>query len=423
MRKPGKSTRLLAGAIIALLLLSQLSLAAAETYTGTVNADKVLMRPQPNTASSDYINKLSKGTKVVLLDIAGDFFKIRFDGRTGFMMKKFVTVSAATLGKLKDTVAPISTSVYAKAGSIAALGDPPKTLKYGAHGTDVEKLQRALQLKDVYEGTVDGGFGQKTLQALKAYQKKKGLPVTGVADYATISKLFGRVAETTVAQDPGMDGIKSISQITVPNTSQRGDSGKHVKALQQALKIKGYFKAAIDATYGDKTVAAVKAYQKQYGLKADGVAGNGTIRKLFGKNAANFTIKTERLDWFNGGSGLIPKGAIFTIKDVASGSTFSAKRWSGVNHLDAEPLTGKDSDAMKAIFGGWSWARRAILVKYNDHVYAASMNGMPHDDDTLLSNDFAGHFCIHFYKSRTHGTNRVDETHQNAVARAMNATW
>ena len=50
------------------------------------------------------------------------------------------------------------------------------------------------------------------------------------------------------------------------------------------------------------------------------------------------------------------------------------------------------------------------------------MNGMPHGTSTL-NNNFDGHFCIHFYNSRTHGTDRVDEDHQNAVARAMNATW
>jgi hypothetical protein len=98
------------------------------------------------------------------------------------------------------------------------------------------------------------------------------------------------------------------------------------------------------------------------------------------------------------------------------------KRWAGANHIDAEPLTAADTATMKSIYGGsWSWNRRAILVKYNGHVYAASMNGMPHGTTTISSNNFNGHFCIHFYNSRTHETNRVDANHQNAVARAMNA--
>ncbi len=423
MKESRKRLRLVTCIILALMLFAQSSLALAQTYAGTVNADKVLMRPQPNTKSSDYIDKLNKGTKITLLGIADDFYKIRYNGRTGYMMKKFITVPSATLEKLKDSSTPVSKSKYAKVTSIKALGDPPANLRYGAHGDGVEKLQRALQIKKFYSGVVDGGFGNQTKEALQAFQKKYSLPVTGVADFATISKLFGRVTQTTAADDPAMDGIKSVSQITVPNTSKKGDSGKHVKALQQALKLKGYYKAPIDSSFGNATAEAVKAYQKRVGLQADGIAGNGTIRSLFGKNAANYTIETERLDWFGGDSNVIPKGAIFTIKDISSGRTFTAKRWSGVNHIDAEPLNAGDSSTIKEIFGGWSWARRSVLVKYNGHVYAGSINGMPHGTDTVDNNSFDGHFCLHFYKSRTHDTNSVDATHQNAVARAMNATW
>lgn len=423
MNTSRKELRLVTCVILALMLFAQSSPALAQTYTGAVNADKVLMRPQPNTKSSDYIAKLNKGTKVTLLGIADDFYKIRYNGKTGYMMTKFVTVSTATLAKLNEDLTPVSKSKYAKVETIKSLGDPPDNLRYGAHGEDVEKLQRALQIKKVYSGALDGGFGNQTKDALKAYQRKNKLPVTGEADYATISKLFGRVSQTTAADDPGMDGIKSISQITVPNTSEKGDSGKHVKALQQALKIKGYYKAPIDSSFGNTTVEAVKAYQKRVGIQSDGVAGNGTILKLFGKNAANYTIKTERLDWFGGDDNVISKGAIFTIKDISSGRTFAVKRWSGVNHIDAEPLSADDSATMKEIFGGWTWARRSVLVKYNGHVYAGSINGMPHGTDTVDNNNFDGHFCLHFYKSRTHDTNRVDATHQNAVEHAMNVSW
>ena len=51
------------------------------------------------------------------------------------------------------------------------------------------------------------------------------------------------------------------------------------------------------------------------------------------------------------------------------------------------------------------------------------MNGMPHGTSSISGNNFDGHFCIHFYKSKTHGTQNVDSAHQNCVARAMNATW
>lgn len=414
--------RLLVVFALAALMISLAGSAMAAALTGTVNADKVFFRMQPNT-DSEFYARLSKGTKVALVNTKGDFYQVRFDGKTGYVMKKFVTVSNATLGKLEAATQPKSTSKYANTSTIRGLGDPPKMLKMGARGVDVEKLQRALQLKKVYKGVVDGAFGNQTKEALLAYQRANGLKATGEADYATIKKLFGNVAETTAANDPQMNGIRSISDINVPNTTDKGSRGQHVKALQQALKLKGFYKAAIDSGYGDKTVEAVKAFQKRSGLQADGVAGNATIRKLFGRDAANHTIKAERLDWFSAPN-TIPKGAIFSVKDVSTGRVFTAKRWSGANHMDAEPLTAKDSSAIKDIFGGdWSWARRSILVKYNGHVYAASMNGMPHGTTTVNNNGFTGHFCVHFYNSKTHDTNRVDATHQNAVARAMNASW
>ena len=103
---------------------------------------------------------------------------------------------------------------------------------------------------------------------------------------------------------------------------------------------------------------------------------------------------------------------------------FTVKRWAGANHIDAEPKTASDTAIMKEVYGGsWSWARRPVLVKYNGHVYAGSMNGMPHGTSTISGNNFNGHFCIHFYKSKTHGTKRVDPDHQNAEARAMKSTW
>lgn len=421
MMKQRCSTALILAGLVCLLLSLSIS-ALAAPITGSVNADKVFFRMQANT-DSDFHARLNKGTVLSILNVKGDFYQVKYDGKSGYVMKKFVTLSSSAQAALNKQLTPVSTSKFAKAASIRALGEAPRASKPGDKSMDVEKLQRALQLKKCYTGVVDGGYGPKTQEAVKLFQQKNGLKVTGTADVATILKLFGGVAETTAANDPQMKGISRIADIKVPNTTKKGDRGQHVKALQQALKIKGFYKAAIDSGYGDKTVAAVTAYQKSVGLSADGVAGNGTIRRLFGKPAANYTIKTERLEWF-ANAGTIPKGAIFTIKDIATGRTFSVKRWSGANHLDAEPLTAKDTQALKDIFGGgWSWDRRSVLVKYNDHVYAASINGMPHGTTTIDNNKFDGHICVHFHNSKTHDTNRVDQAHQNAVSRAMNASW
>lgn len=212
---------------------------------------------------------------------------------------------------------------------------------------------------------------------------------------------------------------------SAPASSKPGDSGAKVKKLQKALKIRGYYSGEIDGNYGESTKKAVKKFQKSVGISADGVAGKKTIQKLFSTSSSSSGEKltTERLDWFKNGSSTIPKRVTFTVKDCKTGKTFKVRRWSGANHIDAEPATYQDAQTMKSIFGGFSWKRRAILVKYNGHVYAASMNGMPHGTQTITDNGFEGHFCIHFYGSKTHGTKRVDKTHQNCVETAMKYTW
>ncbi|HHU01935.1 MAG TPA: hypothetical protein GXZ91_02215 [Christensenellaceae bacterium] len=410
--------------IVTLLLVSTVLVAhGAQSYTAKINADKVFFRMKANT-DCDYYAVLNKGTKVAVLGIKGDFYNVRYDGKKGYIMCKFVDLPSSSLKKLQKTEEIISNSKYAKAKNIRALGDAPGYVKYGDSGEDVEKLQRALQIKNCYSGIVDGKFGKMTREALETYQKKNKLKVTGKTNYETIMHIFGKVSETSIDDDPKMKGITRIGQIDVPNTSRKNNSGKHVTALQQALKIKGFYSYAIDGKYGDKTVETVKAFQKSSGLTVDGTAGNATIKKLFGKNAANYTVETEKLDWFNGGSTRIPKNAIFSIKDIRSGKVFSAKRWSGYNHLDAEPLNAKQTAIFKDAVGGtWSWDRRPILVKYNGRVYAASMNSMPHEDDTIPGNDYEGHFCIHFHNSKTHETNRIDSEHQNAVENAMRYSW
>ena len=215
-------------------------------------------------------------------------------------------------------------------------------------------------------------------------------------------------------------------------TCAPGDSGSAVKKVQQRLKKLGYYSGSVDGDYGNGTKTAVKNFQKRNGLTANGKVNSKTLAKLNSSSAKKATASdsgsggsgsTERLDWFNGGSRKIPKGATFKVKDIKTGKVFTVKRWSGGNHIDAEPASKSDTAVMKSIYGHWSWKRRAVLVKYNGHVYAGSMNGMPHGTQTISGNNFDGHFCIHFYGSKTHGSKKVDAMHQSMVAEAMKHSW
>ena len=59
-----------------------------------------------------------------------------------------------------------------------------------------------------------------------------------------------------------------------------GATGDYVKELQTRLKDAGVYNASVDGIWGDKTDAAVKAYQKSVGLGVDGIVGEKTWGEL-----------------------------------------------------------------------------------------------------------------------------------------------
>ncbi len=255
------------------------------------------------------------------------------------------------------------------------------------------------------------------------YVMKKFVTVSGGSSGSSGSSSSSSSSSAAVQDSPLLHQLRAIGR---PNPCAYGSMGANVKKLQRCLAACGYYKGELDGMYGTSTKNAVKKLQKAKHLKQDGIATKQTIAAMFGETipADTTTYITERLDWFEAGPWTIPKGAVFTVKDCKTGKTFQCKRWSGANHCDTMPLTKEDTAIMKSLYGGsWSWRRRSILVLYNGHVYAASMNGMPHGTTTIKNNNFPGHFCIHFYGSKTHGTKHVDETHQNCIAIAMNYQW
>ena len=288
------------------------------------------------------------------------------------------------------------------------------SLRKGATGSAVKDLQTKLKKLGFYNASIDGDYGDTTVAAVKAFQKKYNLTADGVAGSETLKKL-----------DSAYKNADSNTS-TDDDSLRKGATGTAVKTLQTNLKKLGFYTAYVDGSFGSTTESAVKAFQRKYGLTADGVAGSATLKKIESAvaSASSGKITTERLDWFNGGKYVIPNGAVFQIKDVSTGLIFSARRQSGGNHMDAEPLTAEDTAILKKINGGtFSWRRRAVLVKYNGHVYAASIYSEPHGTNTILDNNFDGQFCLHFYGSKTHGTDRVDADHQKCVEQAMKATW
>jgi len=143
-----------------------------------------------------------------------------------------------------------------------------------------------------------------------------------------------------------------------------------------------------------------------------------------GGNPRTAGEKGEYLDWFEEVQHMFKKGDEGTVTDIDTGKSFRVRRLYGGKHSDTEPLTSKDTEIMKSIYGGkWSWDRRAIILTIKDsnsteRKIAASMNGMPHGGESIKDNGMKGHFCIHFRNSKTHSGSRVDPGHQKMVKMA-----
>lgn len=115
---------------------------------------------------------------------------------------------------------------------------------------------------------------------------------------------------------------------------------------------------------------------------------------------------------------IFPMYATARVTDIYTGASFTVQRREGSSHVDAQPLTAKDTAIMKKIYSGrWSWERKGVVVEVRGYRIAASMNGMPHGGGKIDDNNFPGHFCIHFLGSTIH-SGGIDAQHHREILKA-----
>jgi peptidoglycan hydrolase-like protein with peptidoglycan-binding domain len=74
-------------------------------------------------------------------------------------------------------------------------------LRPGDDGDDVRDLQARLRQIAWYFGTVDGTYGDETAEAVRGFQAKRGIAVTGVVDQRTLDRLHA------MTYDPSRDQL------------------------------------------------------------------------------------------------------------------------------------------------------------------------------------------------------------------------
>lgn len=133
-------------------------------------------------------------------------------------------------------------------------------IKIGESSPRVYELKKNLaKLGFVVSNNPNNDFGPKTVQVVKEFQKYYGLSVTGVADQATLQTL----------------------EKNVNSPYQVGKSNKEIKEIKLKLAELG-FKVSDNPNndYGPKTAQTVIRFQSRYGLKANGIVDEVTLKKI-----------------------------------------------------------------------------------------------------------------------------------------------
>ena len=195
----------------------------------------------------------------------------------------------------------------------------PPPLQPGMHDERVIEIQsRLMDLGYMDNDEPTDYYGSATKYALQLFQRKHKLSVDGLIGEQTWAALFSKDAQ--------------------PYTVKLGDRGTDVKEIQKRLKELKYFSGSITGEFGEKTEAAVKAFQKRNGLTVDGNVGEHTRDTLFSEDA-----KPDKTS--SGSSGSKSGGSNNSSGNSGSNSGSSGGK-SGGSKKTGSPAT-NDPDAAK----------------------------------------------------------------------------
>lgn len=144
-------------------------------------------------------------------------------------------------------------------------------LQRGNTGPAVAEVQAALTSLGLLTGRHDqpdsgAQFDDDTEHAVRLFQQRRGLSVDGIVGLETYRAIHA-------ARYRLGDRLLSLS----PTRPYLGDD---VAALQDRLLELGFDAGRVDGVFGPRTEAALRSFQREYGLLPDGSCGPGTLRAL-----------------------------------------------------------------------------------------------------------------------------------------------
>ena len=172
-------------------------------------------------------------------------------GGTG--SSEIVRASVPTLDKSERAIAQSTAQILAQT---------TRVLQFADTGDDVAEVQLLLREFGYFTEPVSGFFGRETRTAVAEFQEDAGLPVNGVVDGETRQALFGEPVSSG-----GLFSSNRWLSYGDP-VLMRGDETGIVAELQAALNEIGLGPIPEDRIYGNQTAAAVREFQRRYGIDA-----------------------------------------------------------------------------------------------------------------------------------------------------------
>lgn len=147
------------------------------------------------------------------------------------------------------------------------------TLRRGATGQLVRDWQAFVGV------TADGQFGPRTEAAVRAWQRAHGLLADGIIGPKTWAAWDAAHAAPPPAA-PAPQPVPEPGVPTFPGETQIGSRGSAVAQVQARLKARGW-NVTVDGAFGPKTRDVVQAFQREKGLRPDGIVGPRTWLALW----------------------------------------------------------------------------------------------------------------------------------------------
>ena len=231
---------------------------APEKRVGAVDADELNVYAQADE-SSDVVMTLERDDEVAILGEEGAFLLVSADDWQGYALAECIYELS------HDEQAALKTMW----GTAVVTASSLNVRKTGS--TSASLLYKIKSGQRVMLRGVDGDWYCIETESGKGYV---------LGDHLTVNAITG-------------------------TSYKQGAKGDDVKELQRRLIELKYLTGTADGSFGASTKTAVKAFQKDAGLTADGVAGTGTLNKLFALGEIKFDEEYTTLSYGDSGDAVL----------------------------------------------------------------------------------------------------------------------